>query len=58
MKLMVAIMIALARIARIPFRTARMAVPSPVRALALDMAAAAIGIGIVALPMLMLGLPG
>lgn len=47
-----------AKIVRIPLRVARLTVPSAVRAAALDMAAAMVGAGIVALPMLMLGLPG
>lgn len=57
-KLLVVIMPQAANIARIPRRVARLAVPRAIRAVALDMAAAMIGAGIVALPMLMLGLPG
>jgi hypothetical protein len=58
MKLPVAIMPQAAKIARIPLRVVRLTVPSAVRAVVLDMAAAMVGAGIVALPMLMLGLPG
>lgn len=46
------------KIARIPYRAVRLAVPRRLRALALDLVAAAIGAGIVGVPMLMLGLPG
>lgn len=58
MKLPVAIMPQAAKIARIPLRVARLTMPSAVRAVVLDVAAAMVGAGIVALPMLMLGLPG
>lgn len=57
-KPMVVIMPQAVKIARIPLRAARLAVPSTMWAVALDMAAAVVGAGIVALPMLMLGLSG